>query len=151
MLFVVVIFVVGLGFSLANGQSSSIPDVPVKDMVTMVDIGAKKCIPCKMMAPILESLEKEYKGKAAIIFIDVWETSDNRGKDLESTRYRLKYSMTRTGRKFIVTKASLAKTALWPNWKNWVLKQEIPTKPKAPTDEPGGGIGTVSVDGQLHG
>jgi thioredoxin 1 len=50
-----------------------IPPVPAKGMVTMVDIGAKKCIPCKMMAPIMEELEKEYKGKAAIIFIDVWE------------------------------------------------------------------------------
>jgi len=47
------------------------PDVPVKNMVTMVDIGAKACIPCKMMAPILEKLEKDYKGRAAIVFIDV--------------------------------------------------------------------------------
>jgi thioredoxin 1 len=47
--------------------------VPVKDMVTMVDLGAKKCIPCKMMAPILEKLEKDYRGKAAIVFIDVFE------------------------------------------------------------------------------
>lgn len=49
-----------------------VPEVPVKGMVTMVDIGAKKCIPCKMMAPILEELEKEYQGRAAIMFIDVW-------------------------------------------------------------------------------
>lgn len=49
------------------------PDVPVKGMVTMVDVGAKSCIPCKMMAPIMEKLEKDYEGKAAIIFIDVWQ------------------------------------------------------------------------------
>jgi thioredoxin 1 len=49
--------------------------VPVKGMVTMVDLGAKKCIPCKMMAPILAKLEKDYQGKAAIIFLDVWEDS----------------------------------------------------------------------------
>lgn len=59
--------------SLSAGESSKVPTVPVKGMVTMVDIGAKKCIPCKMMAPIMEELEKEYAGKAAIIFIDVWE------------------------------------------------------------------------------
>ena len=47
--------------------------VPVKGMVTMVDLGAKTCIPCKMMAPILVELEKEYKGKAAVVFIDVRE------------------------------------------------------------------------------
>lgn len=48
-------------------------EIPVKDMVTMVDLGAGKCIPCKMMAPILEKLQKEYAGRAAIVFIDVWE------------------------------------------------------------------------------
>lgn len=49
------------------------PEAPVKGMVTMVDLGAKKCIPCKMMAPILEKLEKVYAGRAAVIFFDVWE------------------------------------------------------------------------------
>ncbi len=39
----------------------------------LVDLGAGKCIPCKMMAPILESLKTEYAGKFEVIFIDVWE------------------------------------------------------------------------------
>ena len=52
------------------------PEVPVKEMVTMVDLGAKSCIPCKMMAPIMEKLEKDYKDKAAILFIDVWKEPD---------------------------------------------------------------------------
>ena len=59
-----------------TAQAEGIPQVPVAGMVTMVDIGAKKCIPCKMMAPIIEELEKEYKGKAAIVFIDVWENPE---------------------------------------------------------------------------
>mgnify|MGYP001224212611 FL=1 len=46
--------------------------VPVKGMVTMVDLGATRCIPCKMMAPILQRVEKRYAGKAAIVFLDVW-------------------------------------------------------------------------------
>ena len=54
-------------------ESPNPPEFPVKGMVTMIDLGAKKCIPCKMMAPILAELEKEYEGKAAIVFIDVWE------------------------------------------------------------------------------
>ena len=52
------------------------PDVPAKGMVTLVDLGANSCIPCKMMAPIMEKLEKDYKGKAAILFIDVWKDPD---------------------------------------------------------------------------
>lgn len=39
----------------------------------LVDLGAKTCIPCKMMAPILEELRNEYKGKLQVEFIDVWE------------------------------------------------------------------------------
>jgi thioredoxin 1 len=40
-------------------------------MVTMIDLGAKKCIPCKLMAPILAKMGKQFKGRAAIVFIDV--------------------------------------------------------------------------------
>jgi thioredoxin 1 len=59
-------------------ESSRAPEVPVKGKVTMVDIGAKECIPCKMMAPIMEELEKEFHetGRAAIFFIDVWKNKD---------------------------------------------------------------------------
>jgi len=53
-----------------------VPKVPVQGMVTMLDLGAKSCVPCRMMAPILAELEKEYKGRAAIVFIDVWEHND---------------------------------------------------------------------------
>lgn len=48
-------------------------EVPVKGLVTLIDLGAGTCIPCKMMAPILAKLEKDYQGKAAIVFIDVWK------------------------------------------------------------------------------
>ena len=57
----------------AQPSSALAPEVPVRGMVTMVDLGAKKCIPCKMMAPILAKLEKEYAGRAAVVFLDVWE------------------------------------------------------------------------------
>ena len=42
----------------------------------LVDLGATKCIPCKMMAPILEELKKEYAGRMDVVFIDVWENRD---------------------------------------------------------------------------
>lgn len=40
---------------------------------TVIDLGARTCIPCKKMAPILESLAGEYRGKASVLFIDVRE------------------------------------------------------------------------------
>ncbi|RJR16877.1 MAG: thioredoxin [Desulfobacteraceae bacterium] len=50
--------------------------IPAKGMVTMVDLGANSCVPCKMMAPILEKVEKDFRGKAAVIVIDVWKDRD---------------------------------------------------------------------------
>jgi len=51
-------------------------EIPVKGMATMVDLGANECIPCKMMVPVMEKVEKKYQGKAAIIFIDVWKNKE---------------------------------------------------------------------------
>ena len=51
-------------------------EIPVKGMATMVDLGANECIPCKMMVPVMEKVEKRYQGKAAIIFIDVWKDKE---------------------------------------------------------------------------
>lgn len=56
--------------------AGQLPQVPTPGMVTMVDLGAKKCVPCKMMAPIIEELTLEYQGRAAVLFIDVWENPD---------------------------------------------------------------------------
>lgn len=72
---VIILFLTnGLSFSDENSRDFS--NLPVKGIVTMIDLGAKKCIPCKMMAPILEKMEKIYRDKAAIVFIDVWENRE---------------------------------------------------------------------------
>ena len=39
----------------------------------LLDLGANKCIPCKMMKPILDELKTNYTGKLDVEFIDVWE------------------------------------------------------------------------------
>ena len=83
--FIILLFLTGVlqfrsseGASLgttASDSQSSYADIPRKGIVTMLDLGADNCIPCKMMAPIIEKLEKDYNGKADIIFIDVWKDS----------------------------------------------------------------------------
>jgi thioredoxin 1 len=60
----------------APARAEDFNQVPVKGMVTMIDLGATECVPCKMMAPIMEKMEKKYQGKAAIVFIDVWKNHD---------------------------------------------------------------------------
>ncbi len=39
----------------------------------LIDLGAAKCIPCKLMAPILEELKKDMEGKLAVQFLDMSE------------------------------------------------------------------------------
>jgi thioredoxin 1 len=60
---------------LVSGASTveNFTELPAKGMVTMIDLGATECVPCKMMAPIMAKMEKQYEGKAAIVFIDVWK------------------------------------------------------------------------------
>ena len=81
---VIIILFGGLGL-LISGCSSEEPvashsqptgDIPVQGMPTMVDLGANECIPCKMMVPVMKKVEKKYKGKAAIVFIDVWKDKE---------------------------------------------------------------------------
>ena len=42
----------------------------------LVDLGASKCVPCKMMSPILEDLKNSYEGRMDVEFIDVWKNPD---------------------------------------------------------------------------
>jgi thioredoxin 1 len=44
-----------------------------KSLPRLVDLGAGKCVPCKMMAPILDELKTAYAGKLEVVFVDVWE------------------------------------------------------------------------------
>jgi thioredoxin 1 len=42
----------------------------------LIDLGAKKCVPCKMMEPILEDLKQNYSDRFTTIFYDVWENKE---------------------------------------------------------------------------
>ena len=42
-----------------------------KGMPTLIDVGAGTCIPCKLMAPILEELKEELQGKITVQFVDL--------------------------------------------------------------------------------
>ncbi len=107
-----------------NVRADEFKNLPVKGTVTMVDLGAKKCIPCKMMAPIMEKMEKAYKGKAVIAFIDVWEHRE------QAQRFRIRAIPTqifsiRTRKKSIGMLGFWLKKILWHNWRRWVLSKSL--------------------------
>ncbi len=41
-------------------------------LVTFVELGSVKCIPCKMMRPVMVEIEKEYPTQVKVVFHDVW-------------------------------------------------------------------------------
>ena len=44
-----------------------------KGLPIVVDFGRGTCIPCKMMQPILEKLQRDYAGKVSVIILDISE------------------------------------------------------------------------------
>ena len=63
--------------SSAEGKKA-VPAAPVAaaSVPRLIDLGADKCIPCKMMAPILAELKAEYAGRMEVEFIDVWKNRE---------------------------------------------------------------------------
>ena len=74
---VVVGLIAAVAGVLAVKQSRSTPSgntsvqASPSDLPRLVDLGSTTCIPCKMMAPILEELKKEHAGRLEVVFIDV--------------------------------------------------------------------------------
>ncbi len=60
----------------ADSSSTTTTSTAGAKLPKLLDLGATKCIPCKMMAPILEELKKEHAGRMDVEFIDVWENED---------------------------------------------------------------------------
>ncbi len=58
----------GVDPSLLPGNPSPVP--------RLVDLGADNCLPCKLMAPILQELKVEYTEVFTTHFIDVWKNPE---------------------------------------------------------------------------
>lgn len=64
----------------AAGNTPDAVTVTGSDLPRLLDLGADKCIPCKMMAPILEELKKEFAGRFQVDFVDVWKNPNEAPK-----------------------------------------------------------------------
>lgn len=43
-----------------------------KALVTFIELGSVRCVPCRMMQPIMDEIKKEYAGQVKVVFHDVW-------------------------------------------------------------------------------
>jgi thioredoxin 1 len=89
-----------------------------KPLPRLVDLGAGKCIPCKMMAPILEELKIEYANTFKVEFIDVWENPD------EAKKYGIKLIPTQifydiTGKELFRHEGFFSKEDILTKWQEF--------------------------------
>jgi thioredoxin 1 len=61
----------GLHAADASDRASDTPALP-----RLVDLGSGRCIPCRLMKPILDELKRDYGTQFETVFIDVWENRD---------------------------------------------------------------------------
>lgn len=62
--------------SAASPPATAPPSMETDDSAALprlVDLGSTHCVPCKMMAPILEELDAEYRDQFEVVVIDVRE------------------------------------------------------------------------------
>jgi len=52
------------------------PTAKPRRLPRIVDVGAERCIPCKMMIPVLDELRSEYEGKLEVIVINTTTDPD---------------------------------------------------------------------------
>jgi thioredoxin 1 len=87
---VVLIILVGVILAAKNGwlsgssMSDTSSDTPAvhsfadtsvigKGKPVLLELGADKCVPCKMMVPVLEELSEQYRQQFTVAFHDVWK------------------------------------------------------------------------------
>ena len=54
-------------------QLNETEDSVSKAKITFIELGSVNCIPCKLMQPVMKSIEKKYSGQVDVIFYDVWK------------------------------------------------------------------------------
>jgi thiol-disulfide isomerase/thioredoxin len=59
-----------------TGETATREASAQKPLPRLVDLGAGKCVACKMMTPILDELKTTHAGKLDVVFIDVWENKE---------------------------------------------------------------------------
>ncbi|NTW68960.1 MAG: thioredoxin family protein [Chlorobiaceae bacterium] len=46
-------------------------------LVTFIELGSVKCIPCRKMQPVMEAVQARYGEQLKIIFYDVWKAENH--------------------------------------------------------------------------
>ncbi|HIJ67578.1 MAG TPA: thioredoxin fold domain-containing protein [Planctomycetes bacterium] len=116
--------------TIAENAAGNSKKAETENLPRLVDLGAGKCIPCKMMKPILDELKEEYKEKFKVVFIDVWENPAKAGA------YGIRIIPTQiffdaSGKELFRHEGFYSKADILSKWK------EVGVDVSGPTGEPG--------------
>lgn len=135
----IVVLAVAFALTAGNAASKKVTKKPAKPAVVkklpkLLDLGATKCVPCKMMAPILEELAKEYKGQLTVQFIDVWKDEKAAGKyKIQSIPTQIFYDA--KGKEFFRHVGFFSKEDILKAFEKQGIKLKKPAPPKKPAQK----------------
>lgn len=107
----------------STGAASGLP--------RLVDLGARQCIPCQRMAPILEELREAYAGSLEVVFIDV--SQDSAAAEIYHIRsIPTQVFLDASGNERFRHEGFLAKEEILAKWKElgFSLEEKRPTSTK---------------------
>jgi thioredoxin 1 len=55
------------------GQTKKESTPSQRPLITFVELGSVKCIPCRQMQPVMKAIEEHYAEQVRVIFYDVWK------------------------------------------------------------------------------
>ena len=55
-----------------NQELNTVKSDTLKPIITFVELGSVKCIPCKKMQPVMKAIEEKYGDQIEVVFYDVW-------------------------------------------------------------------------------
>jgi thioredoxin 1 len=118
-----------LSASAAETSKAAPTNAPPKtSLPRLVDLGADKCIPCKMMAPVLKELKTEYAERMEVEFIDVWK-NPKAGKAYQIHLIPTQIFFDAAGKELFRHEGFFSKADILAKWKE--LGVEFKAKPPA--------------------
>jgi len=97
----------------------------------LVDLGADNCMPCKMMAPILEELKTTYAGQLQVDFIDVWK-DESAGEQYGVRVIPLQIFFDAEGKELFRHEGFFAKKDILAKWKELGVALTAPVQAPMP-------------------
>ncbi len=67
------ILLLGVAVSTAQKSEKADPETDPAPLMTFVELGSVKCVPCRMMQPVMKNIETKYGHQIKVIFYDIWK------------------------------------------------------------------------------